>query len=133
MTTIATPKEQKPIKALVIDDCRTMRIPYRDITHVRTNAEAIELLWAQEWDEVWFDYDLGGVYGKLETEYASTVMPTVDAILANIVLGNPPIFTRAFIHTMNPVGRRTLQTALENYYSCVNVDAALFTESIECQ
>src|SRR3712207_4331725 len=104
------------MRRLIIDDCRTMEFPDGETVHARTNEEA-KLLLLEEWDEVWFDYDLGGVYGQLETIYESTVMPTVDAILYDIiVLKQKPKFDVAVVHTMNPTGREQIALALEGHY-----------------
>lgn len=88
-------------RRLIIDDKRTFTDIYGvETTHVRTTDEAELLLSDRSWDEVWFDFDMGG---------GSTTMKLgrmVEAAPGKYTMGN------VYIHTANPDGATELAAAL---------------------
>lgn len=126
------------MRRLVIDDCRTLTFPHPPVpvkdemlVHCRTNDSAIEWLSLDySWDEVWFDYDMGKVYGRLETEYQSTILPTMDYIMERCFYDKSPDIGVCVLHTANPTGRKQLETALSRYFAIRHVDAAAFTVEV---
>lgn len=93
---------------LFIDDERN--IGGDDVHIARNSSEALELLKVNNYDEIWFDHDLGG---------DDTTMPVVDH-LAELAFNGNAYPARIVIHTANPVGRAVIQRTLERWnYRCV--------------
>jgi hypothetical protein len=88
---------------LVIDDARTFRF---DCAYARTVAQALSLL-EDEWDEVWFDHDLG---------QGETVRPAVLWIEQQIANGVRPEIAQVVIHSSNPSGAEWIYQALRQHY-----------------
>ena len=95
---------------LFVDDTRTFPDRPEDcVVTVRTSAEAIVELEGDPrsgtspvYQEIWLDFDLGGVYG--ERDLYDTAMP-VALWLAERALDGHPYPAKILIHTGNPVGR----------------------------
>lgn len=111
---------------LLIDDLRVFK-PDFDLTgmevHIaRTSKEALTLLQdnpEKEWDEIWFDHDLGMVDGKEDT-----TLPVVDYLALQTFEGNRITVRTAYIHTSNSAGARDLTTPLQRWgYKTVRVEA----------
>ena len=102
------------MKILVIDDERT---PKFEAKIVRSSDEAIPLILYNYWDEVWFDWDLGG---------DDTAGNIIYAIEESAFFGQIPNFRTAVIHTSNPVGRMLLDKTLSKWYNIKHVDLQEF-------
>ena len=101
---------------LLIDDLRVFRVtdPYSDLAIARTSAEALEILKAEpekEWDEIWFDHDLGFT----PDGEPDTTLPVADYLAERSFFLDPVKVGIVFIHTSNPVGARTLTVTLNRY------------------
>lgn len=104
--------------------------PSGETVHAKTNDEAISLI-EQEWDEVWFDYDMGGKFGQLESDYPSTILPVVDHIMMHALLyGCKFPIGIVVVHTANPVGRQQIATTLGQLYRVRHEDARRYTIAI---
>jgi hypothetical protein len=92
------------MKRLVIDDVRTFK-PINGITvYARTLDDAMHNLLVENWDEVWWDHDLGKESNG-DAIVAAKFMESLE---------HKPN-TRMVVHTMNPVGREALIGALRDY------------------
>lgn len=111
---------------LVIDDCRRFDFPH---VLARNVQEALLALESRSWDEVWWDFDLGGEFGEVDAE--STALPILYAVEERAYLGQPYSLGLCVIHTANPVGRQMLQRGLSRLYKIRHVDAATYTFSVE--
>lgn len=98
------------MKVLVIDDDRT---PKFEAKVVRSSDEAIPLILYDYWDEVWFDFDLGGDDSAAEIIYA---------IEESAFWGRIPDIKKVIIHTSNPVGRKLLEQTLSKWYNIEHQD-----------
>jgi hypothetical protein len=121
---------EETMKRLIIDDCRLMHFAEGETVHANNNDDAIIALQSGDWDEVWFDHDMGGVYGRLDEDYESTIMPVVDWLEEKAALDEKTFFTTAVIHTANPAGRQKIEAALKNWYKIRHVDARDYTYAI---
>lgn len=104
------------INRLVIDDVR--KIPAHDdvvTTYARSIKKARRLLNKQDWDEVWFDFDMG--HGK------TTLGLAYDIERGKINADNIGL---AVIHTANPLGRWQLQNCLHDVVQVKHVDVGGF-------
>jgi beta-phosphoglucomutase-like phosphatase (HAD superfamily) len=100
---------------LVIDDVRNFKFPAE---YARTSAEGLAALRrdpTKQWQEVWFDHDLGG---------DDTIYPVVHFIEECAFYGQPIPISLCVVHTANPVGRRMIEAALSRVYTVQHVDAA---------
>jgi hypothetical protein len=106
---------------LLIDDLRDFLVPDADaqITIARTSQQALDILARQnDWDELWFDHDLGG---------DDTIMVIVDYLSEKAFLDEPVNVGMVYIHTSNPVGRKQMKLTLDRYgYNTRLVDAEQF-------
>lgn len=96
------------IRALVLDDERTM-LPREgvQVTHARHSWDAIALLRAYHYDEVWLDFDLGG------DDKGSNVARFIRDGWAEQYdrISELPAF---YIHSFNPSGRMSMQAILRD-------------------
>lgn len=112
---------------LLIDDLRIFRENPENgkVYTARTSAEAIKLLTQHpdmNWDEIWFDHDLGLVEQKEDT-----TLPVADHMAERAFFENPVNVKTVIIHTSNPVGARILTTTMERYgYQTKRVQAEHF-------
>lgn len=103
---------------LVIDDCR---IPPFECEVARTVEKARELLVTRDWDEVWWDHDMGPDL----TKAGHTVTTRKLALWIEscwFAREDYPKIGHVYIHTSNGVGARWLRQTLANVYT--NVDFA---------
>lgn len=96
------------MKRLVIDDLRTFTVPVT--AYARTLDEARRLLFAEPWDEVWLDYDMG------LTMAADTLRPLILEVEALAHSGQFLPVGTFVIHTANPDGRMAMRQALSPFY-----------------
>lgn len=113
-----------PITILVIDDLRywkdAKKPPEGTYRYARNPGEAIALLKSQDWEQVWFDYDLGG------NERAKIDIRPVLRYLAEA----RPNIEVCFVHSMNYWGGRETVHALEKLgYSVIRTQASRFFNS----
>lgn len=110
ITTITHPL--KPYKhVLLVDDLRDfVEIPPDWIVLIaRTSEEALTLLRINNslsWYRIFLDHDLGG---------SDTTIPVVDYLSQRAFNGNPVLVEGIALQTSNPVGKRTIRTALTHY------------------
>lgn len=101
------------MKRLVIDDERTFsdtKVP--DAVYARSSTEALRLLQGNtRYDEIWLDHDLGG---------EDTIRPVVHALQEMAHFNMQPT-DLVVIHTMNPVGRAYIRSALQRSYVLLDV------------
>lgn len=93
---------------LLVDDLRDFREP-RSCLIARTSEAAIDLLEATPgvtYESIWLDHDLGG---------DDTTMPVVDYLIERAQEGRPVPVEVIYVHSSNPVGKRNIARALENY------------------
>lgn len=105
---------QPASRVLVIEDIRTFRFV---ATYARTVREAWVLLFTQEWDEVWFDYDMG-----LTRDSDNTYELAVE-MERRAHNGIPLDVKRVVVHSANPHGGDRLMAALSRSYDTVRVSA----------
>jgi len=94
------------MKVLVIDDERVF--PF-EATYARSSAEAIDNLSdEQEWDEVWFDHDLG---------LGDDAMMIVKWMGLQHITGVrwSDRIRRAYVHSMNPVGATNIRSRIKDF------------------
>lgn len=108
---------------LLIDDLRVFRHPVEGELHIARNCEEAFVILktdeSREWDEIWFDHDLGMVNGKEED-----TLPVADYLAERAFFGCPVAVKKIFIHTSNSVGGNALIKTLRNYgYPVQRVDA----------
>ena len=98
-------------RILLIDDLRDFR-DARDCITARTSAEALEFLkLGGEFDEIWFDHDLG----LLANGVPDTTMVIVDFLSELAYNGTLYPVGLVYVHTSNPVGGKQIAASLENY------------------
>lgn len=114
---------------LVVDDCRNF--PFGDDCGmtVRTSGEALSALGLDtgghvHLDELWLDFDLGGVFGRLERY--DTAMPVVLYLAELAFFGRPYPVDRIIIHSANPVGSQAMLLTLQRYGYNVTIQEAHF-------
>jgi hypothetical protein len=109
---------------LFVDDTRTFPDHPEDcVVTVRTAAEAIvELRMPKvQWDEIWLDFDLGGVYGQMELY--DTAMPVALWLAEQAFYGCSYKVKQIMIHTGNPVGRHAMGLLLRRFgYEVIDVE-----------
>jgi hypothetical protein len=88
--------------------CRNTEQAYKDLEKHRTIG----------FDEIWLDFDLGGVLGP-DTEDYKTAMPIALYLAEEAFYGAPYPVKTIVIHTQNPVGQSAMKLLLEQY--CYNV------------
>ena len=106
-------------RIVVLDDVRNYPFTDEDdgVT-LRNSADCLTFLGYETGvykhiDELWLDFDLGGVYGQLEV--FDTAMP-VALFLAELGFNGAPYpVDKIVIHTMNPVGREAMRSLLVRY------------------
>lgn len=102
--------------ALVVDDLRMLR--ERDdveLVYARDSSTALRLLREGEWDELWFDHDLGG---------DDTTMPVVLELEAAAHGAAEPVSVgTVYVHTDNVVGGDRIVAALQRHYPVRRVPA----------
>jgi hypothetical protein len=101
--------EREPTSGLI----KAARIdPDADITWVKTSADALDHLRKENWDEIWFDHDLG-IAGGLE----DTTMVVAQTLAELSFHGDidAESFATCVIHTQNPVGRQNLMLVLRRW------------------
>lgn len=107
-------------RVVVLDDVRNY--PFdpttEDGTTLRTSAECLIFLGFSTGvrihiDELWLDFDLGGVFGQLEL--VDTAMPVALFLAEQAFYGTPYPVDKIVIHTMNPIGRKAMRSLLERY------------------
>lgn len=110
---------------LLIDDLRVFKAHPGEDTELhiaRTSKEALALLSQQpdkQWDEIWFDHDLGMVKGKPDTS-----LPVVDYLSEQAFFNKRLDIGTVFIHTSNSVGAKAITVSLERFgYHTVRVQA----------
>jgi hypothetical protein len=91
-------------RVLVIDDERvfpSFEIDGYEITYVRCSGDAMAALIESEWDEVWFDHDLG------LDDNAMLVVKWMEF--------NPGVWhiDKAYVHSMNTVGATNVLNRLK--------------------
>jgi len=96
------------MKILVVDDIRNHVL---DAVYARTPEEGLQKIISEPWDEVWLDYDMGGVKTNLMIVKKLEELAQVNSILLPI--------GRFVLHTSNPVGREIMRSYLESYYKVV--------------
>ncbi len=113
---------------LVVDDCRNFpKSPTDMVRTVRTSAAALQFLGFDtgvrpEIDELWLDFDLGGVFGQLELY--DTAMPVALYLAECAYYGDPYPVKEIIIHSSNPVGSEAmLQTLLRFGYNVKRQEA----------
>lgn len=117
-------------RIVVLDDVRNYPFgPDDDGTTVRSSQEALILLGHYSGlrfriDELWLDFDLGGVFGRCEL--FDTSMPVALYLAELAFYGTPYPVEKIVIHTMNPVGREALRSLLTRYGYNVEVQVATF-------
>lgn len=106
------------VKRLIIDDVRTFIAdsPDDETVHVSTLTDAASQLADSEWDEVWFDFDMGP-----DEDMAGFAR---DIIQDNIKVAG---IGRAIVHSMSPVGRMYLEATLSNKYNVTMLPVSLLT------
>ena len=124
---------------LLIDDLRVFQVaePDAELHIARNSAEALAILNDnpdKQWDEIWFDHDLGIVNGKKDT-----TLIVADHLAERSFFDNPVSVKTVFIHTSNPAGLRDITTTLKRFgYKTVqveakkvfNIDQALYWEAL---
>lgn len=109
----------KKKRIVVVDDVRNYPFGENDVgTTLRTSAEALEFLGITSGkripiDELWLDFDLGGVFGQIELY--DTCMPVALYLAELAFYGIPYPVDKIVIHTMNPVGRVALGSTLRHH------------------
>lgn len=100
------------VRRLIIDDERNFPKLDGDITYIRSSTEAVDHLWSNSsYDEIWLDHDLGD---------DDTIRPVVLALQEMAWKSYPPT-NHIVIHTMNPVGREYIRSALQRFYNITDV------------
>lgn len=106
---------------LLIDDLRSFKRSVleelnrtEDQTLVRicrSSGSAVEELAKneREWDQIWFDHDLGMVDGEDDT-----TMNVVDYLIFRVRIGEPVPVKSFVIHSANPVGVANIARALDS-------------------
>jgi hypothetical protein len=89
---------------LVIDDKRSFAF---DCAYARTVDQAISLL-TDEWDEVWFDFDLA---------LGENVVPILEWITTRVREGQRPVIGEVVIHSSNRKGAGVVESVLRSHYS----------------
>lgn len=112
------------VTILVIDDLRYWKTakkpPEGTYKYARTPSEAIELLKSQDWEQVWFDYDLGE---------ATNEKMDIRPVLKYLAEARPNIEV-CFVHSMNYWGGRETVHALEKLgYSVIRTQSSRFFNS----
>lgn len=92
------------MKRLAVED---LRIYNFDCTYARTLADADRLLFGQAWDEVWLDWDMGGIWGSngIDSRHLVERLAREAAPIGRIVVA-----------TQNMEGRAIIQAALAGLY-----------------
>lgn len=110
------------MKILLIDDLRNF-VDNREATIARNSRDALEILSNDnDWDEIWFDHDLGIVDGAIDS-----VMSVVDFMSGQAFMDAPVNVGTVYVHTSNPVGAKQIMSSLTRYgYKCVRVNASDF-------
>lgn len=111
---------------LLIDDLRIFKPTYdlrgANLHIARNSLDALTILKEKvdmEWDEIWFDHDLGMVQGKEDT-----TLPVADYLSERAFFDDPVSIAKVIIHTSNPVGARALTSTLQRYgYRIIRVQA----------
>ena len=116
-------------RILFVDDTRTFPPkPGDDVNTCRTSKAAVdELEWsiaytteAGPFDEIWLDFDLGGVYKR--PELYDTAMPVALWLAEQAFYGRPYKVDKLMIHTGNPIGRAAMGLLLRHFgYDVVDV------------
>lgn len=99
---------------LVIEDIRTFRF---ECTYARTRQEAYDLLLNHEWDEVWWDHDLGL---QLDSDTSYPLAVHVERLAHD---GHLLPVKRMVVHSANPYGGDRLMAALSPWYDTTRVSA----------
>lgn len=102
------------MRVLILEDDpdrhRAFRKRLGEPTIVTTAPECIKLLEAEEWDELYLDHDLGG-------EVYVPSGPGTGYEVACWLEANPARHPRRIVlHSLNPVGRARMKSALPNAY-----------------
>ncbi len=101
---------------LVVDDCRNFPASPTDEVHtVRTSQAALQFLGLHSGvrtriDELWLDFDLGGIFGRLELY--DTAMPVALYLAECSYYGDPYPVNEIIIHSSNPVGSEAMLQTL---------------------
>ena len=117
---------------LVVDDCRNFPPDDTcDITTARSSTEALVLLGYHDnvrsrLDELWLDFDLGGVFGRTELFDADTAMPVALYLAELAFYGQPYPVKEIIIHSANPVGSEAMFRTLKRYGYNVRIQEAHF-------
>lgn len=104
---------------VVLDDVRNK--PFTDEEDgltIRTSEECLSFLGHTNGsrthiNELWLDFDLGGVFGQ--TELFDTAMPVALYLAELAFYGAPYPVDKIVIHTMNPVGRHAMGQLLRRF------------------
>ncbi len=105
-------------RIVVLDDIRNYPFEENDEgTTLRNSMEALKFLGQESGervkiDELWLDFDLGGV---LRSELFDTAMPVALWLAECAYEGSPYPVKQIVIHTMNPVGREAMRSLLERF------------------
>ena len=100
------------VKRLIIDDMREFvgEKPGDETRTARTVNEARFFLSQESFDEVWWDYDMGGK--------STTYQLAKDIIRGKQYVNGHPLM---IVHTGNPVGREDLIKTLETFFTVEEV------------
>lgn len=104
---------------LVVDDCRNFPQSSRDLIRTcRTSQDALDFMGVENGirpmvDELWLDFDLGGVSGQLEL--FDTAMPIALHLAECAYYGNPYPVSEIIIHSSNPVGSEAMFQTLQRF------------------
>jgi hypothetical protein len=99
-------------KRLVIDD---VRVPMFPAKIARTAIEALEMIKAESWDEVWLDHDADFVSGQ---DYSWTTARVRDLCKK----GQAPDVGLFVMHSANTQGRKWMREHLMLWYPIVQVE-----------
>lgn len=114
---------------LVVDDLRTFRpelVSGQVVWYARNSDEGIGDLKraaavGETVNQMWLDYDLGMVRGRIDT-----IWPVVEYMTTD---DSPmPLVDQVIVHTSNPAGRRRVLKSLQPRWGtkCLTVDPSLY-------
>jgi len=100
------------LKRLVVDD---IRIPEFPATIARTAHEALDMIVAEHWDEVWLDHDADFVQGP---DYSWTTKQIRDLGYKD----QKPSVGLFVLHSANMHGRQEMRTHLQRWYKVIDIE-----------
>lgn len=102
------------MRILFIDD---LRQPQFECVIARTPEDAQSKLMTSDWDEVWFDHDMGGA----DNPFSRDIRNVVKYLATRAFFGEPIKIGKVIIHTQNPVGAQWIEFVLSPYYKVVRI------------